>query len=58
MGRERLHQLFSITNPAPAAELAHLLNGSEYSVISTTNTTLDILEIVKYLLRGTVEYVI
>lgn len=59
MGRERLYQLFSITNPASAAEMVNLLNRSEYSVIlQNTETTLDILEIVRYLLRGTVEYVL
>lgn len=58
MGRERLYQLFSITNPASAAEMVNLLNRSEYSVILPyTDTTPDILEMIKCLLRGTVEYV-
>lgn len=56
MGRGRLYELFSITNPAFAAEMAQLLSRPEYAD-PTTQTSLDIVEIVKYLLRGTVEYV-
>ncbi|KAJ5167108.1 uncharacterized protein N7482_005889 [Penicillium canariense] len=56
MGREKLYELFSITNPAFAAEMAQLLSRPEYKD-PITETSLDILEFVKYLLRGTVEYV-
>ncbi|KAJ5537511.1 hypothetical protein N7494_006990 [Penicillium frequentans] len=56
MGRERLYRLFSITNPAPAAELVNLLNSSEYStILPDADTAMDVIEIVKHLLGGTVE---
>lgn len=56
MGQGRLYELFSITSPAFAAEMAEVLSRSEYHN-ATTEMSPDILEIVKNLLRGTVEYV-
>lgn len=56
LGQGRLYELFSVTSPAFAAEMAELLSRPEYHN-PTTETSPDILEIVKYLLRGTVEYV-
>lgn len=54
IGRGRLYELFSITNPAFAGEMTQVLSRPEYNH-PTTEKSLDILEIVKYLLRGTVE---
>jgi hypothetical protein len=58
MGRKKILQLFSITNPATAAELAASLNKAEYNLSLPENERyLDILTIVKCLLQGTIEYV-
>jgi hypothetical protein len=57
MGRGQLYELFSVTCPAFAAEMARLLSRPEYHN-PAKETSPDIIEIVKNLLRGTVEYVL
>ncbi|CEL01174.1 hypothetical protein ASPCAL00763 [Aspergillus calidoustus] len=56
LGREILSQIFSITNPAAAAEISCVLSMDKYRMIlPAAKSSLDVLAVIKLLLRGTIE---